>query len=624
MRTRGEADAATARSESVPLALRWTIVVATAAAALVYAASIPTRVLINDDYQNLYTAWLQSLGQQPGRDFGAYSPQIVADLLVPVFRWFPQTMVPLYAGRLLVLVWLGASAWLLSRWSRRHMGAIAAWAVVPIALLSAAVLYRGLDLRPDPLLLLLWLWSLWLLGQPLAGRPWRLVALGAALMIMAAVRVKSALMGPVVVAMLVWDLWALDATVRDRLRAALRAGGWMILGAAAGALCFAVLLGSAVRVEVFVENTLKLFDVANDALHHPSGAELKRVLGQSVRQDAALWVLALSGLAVRAAHARRYPARENLLTLWVAAMAVGWVALNPAFYAYNLLVLSFLAAPFAAMAVQQAVSWAQRRASASVAVGVGVALVAAYTAWAAPVMWVHATTRTNAHQMGFHAFLLQATGPDDAVYAMEGVGLFRPSTFHFRMPAVVRGKYHAGLFSAGDELRARPPLIVVQSYRVPMWLEPGPDRDTIDRGYAPLAPRLLVPGRRVEAGAAPEQFDVVLAGGYEVVLQRPLAGRGDDAGVATEAGAPRFVRERGEKTAPAPRPPWRVPPDARCLVDGRPHGDGDRLTLERGPHIIAPPADARCMVRRWFSPEHRRLVRNPDNLPYLISPSLTL
>jgi glycosyltransferase involved in cell wall biosynthesis len=145
----GVGDAATERRE------RLSSVIATSVLAIAYIISAGHRYLVNDDYQLLYTAWMKSCGNVPGRDFFVASYHLLTEPLVLAFRWLPHDFSPVFAGRAIVLLVLIGTGITLHALSARLFDAASARLAPLFALGTLTLLDRGIDLRPDVITALL-------------------------------------------------------------------------------------------------------------------------------------------------------------------------------------------------------------------------------------------------------------------------------------------------------------------------------------------------------------------------------------------------------------------------------------------------------------------------------------
>ena len=134
-------------------------------------------VLINDDYMALYTTWRMSLGDVADIDFNVDSYSLQFDLLAPIFTLF---------GERIEVISLPDSDVAGSVWHHNSIPADPS----PICLshnftdyhsflLLASPMYtRGLDIRPDLVILLIWLQIVLLLSKHTARETSKMLLIG--------------------------------------------------------------------------------------------------------------------------------------------------------------------------------------------------------------------------------------------------------------------------------------------------------------------------------------------------------------------------------------------------------------------------------------------------------------
>jgi hypothetical protein len=293
------------------------------------------------------------------------------------------------------------------------------------------------------------------------------------------------------------------------------------------------------------------------------------------------WVLCFVGLWLRFKRGRRYELRENAICVAVFITAALSIALNPAYYVYNLVTLQSLVAPFAAFSLAVLFERIQGRERHRGFVRVAGAKVAVAPALVhAPLTVALATKSTNSHQAALAEFIRRYTPKDAAVFALEGVGLYRRSTYHWSFPWILIGRYRNADWSFAEELAVSRPELIILSYRVPGWLN-STDQRFVATHYLPLAPLILVPGYEVVSGEA--SFELIVSGKYEIETSGP----------------------------------------AGCVLDGAMRDRGWVGNLSAGQHTLVT-AGAPCIVRRYYPPAARALVANRSWLPYYTPPELEL
>src|SRR5205085_4700812 len=348
------------------------------------------RYIINDDYQTLYTSWLKASGKMPGRDFFLASYYLLIDIFAPLFRLHFGPWFPLYAARLFFVAMMAVIALLLYRLTTSLFSPIAGSLAPLMALASAAMIYRGLDLRPDLITTATWLAIFVLLERDRSTR--RDLLVGALLGIGFLNRFKAALIFPLVLGAYV---------MRARRKSLVQA----LLTVAAGALAvFALYLlwiACTDDLRTFFEVNRKLFSEMGDFEKLGEGIRGATVR-TTLRVDALYWFLAVTGVGLRAIRHRAYTGYQNYLCASLFIVGVLTVVLNPIYYVYNLVTLQALLAPFAAYALARAIE--------RVRPIVGVLLAVMPLLYQLPAC-VWSLTPTNAHQKNLETFLLRYTKP---------------------------------------------------------------------------------------------------------------------------------------------------------------------------------------------------------------------
>jgi hypothetical protein len=546
----------TSGADPVSRALRITAVAATASLLVCQVFAVFSRFLVNDDYQTLYTAWLRAKGKVPGRDFFLASYYLLPDLLALFFRMDLGTWVPLYAGRILLVGTMGIVAILLNRLGTRLFSPTTGLLAPILALSSAAMIYRGLDLRPDLITTASWLAVFTLLASPsLSNR--KAGAVGLLLGFSLLNRFKAALIAPFLL---------IEYLSRTRRRNLWPPILFTALGAVFVFVLYLVWIAATDGLRTFLDVNRQLF----------AGMEGFQVLGVGARGrtfrgtlglDALYWALVGLGVILRVGHHREYDRDQNRLCGLLLGLAAVSVILNPVYYSYNLVTLQVLLAPFGGFALARLIDVCRRAL-------VPILLTLLPVFFQVPSL-MQSLDPSNEHQKNLQTFLLRYTRPTAHVFAMEGIGLYRPSTFHWRMPWIYVERYRRGDWRFADELRRNPPEIVVRSYRVPGWMTES-DRDFLAKHYQWLTDQILVPGCDTGRRDGEYRADFLIGGDYE--------GLRDGDGI--------------------------------CLADERPFTTGERLTLTAGTHRLTA-RGARCALRRHYPADARALLRNPDRLPYL-------
>jgi hypothetical protein len=550
----------------------------TGALVFAYLLAVGTRFLINDDYQTLYTAWLESQGQAAGRDYYLTSYYLLVDLVAPLFRVAQNTWFPVYFMRFFFILVLVGSLVVLAHICRRLFD-VSSGMVLPILLLSTtAMLQHGLDIRPDLLTNLLWLvMLLCVINRRALSRPF-VMGVGALLAIATLNRFKALVILPLLSGNYCLLLWRLR---EGRMGRGLAILGQLALGCLVVLVPYLIWVAATSGLGHFVAVHRALFSGLSATTTWDNNIRSNTLMA-SLQADYVFWAVAVLGIVRRWMSRRAHSLDTNLIAAGILGTALLTVLINPAYHTYNLMTLYTLLAPFAAFGLAFLITWVTVRGwSQLAAIGAMVGLIVLPTLVNFERI-LDCGRATNAHQKDLQRFLLQYTRPENSIFALEGVGLFRPSVYHWRFPAVLSGCYLGGQWNYAAEWAATPPEVIVVSYRVPGWLTPKDFRYLIDH-YVRLTPLILVPGFDSLNRGEIYALDVISPGAYEVITQ----GAG------------------------------------QAILDGTPVLGGQTLQMSGGAHLLKV-SGVRCMLRRHYPKEAVKLLANPEGLPYFTPPSLEL
>ncbi|TKG03412.1 glycosyltransferase family 39 protein, partial [Vibrio lentus] len=114
-------------------------------------------VLINDDYMALYTMWLLSDGKEASVDFNIDSYTLLFDLLAPLYYIVGERIEIVYLYRMLFIFLILIASNQIYLLIRIFFNSSVALITLIFILTTTAMFMRGLDLRPDLPILVLWL-----------------------------------------------------------------------------------------------------------------------------------------------------------------------------------------------------------------------------------------------------------------------------------------------------------------------------------------------------------------------------------------------------------------------------------------------------------------------------------
>ena len=548
---------------------------------LVFVREVATRYIGNDDYTTLYLAWQKSTGLVLGEKLhSAYFLQ--ANLFVPLFWIFEDSLWPLYIGRIMTLALILGTCFYSYKLASRIVGASAGLVVPMFILTGDSMFHHGLDLRPDPLGTFLWvLVFFYILHHGRNFRRHHFFFLGMMTGLCFFNREKAVLFGPIAYTILLWFfcLTHAEKTWPARILAFLREYLFSVLGFFLVAGLYMGLIALTDDLETYLSVTYTHFT----GLAHYAKVEGIRwkTLSEAFQREPVFWAFFVLGTLLRAAAWKRFNFHENVVAGGLLLLAALSVAANPTYYVYNLMTLQALLAPFCAYPFGWLMQHLRQKGFSAkfkrLAFIGGLALVV--IAPQINTLWYFAVKDTLAHQRRLHQFIFDNLAPEEAVFALDGVGLYRPSVTNWRLTKIMVDRhYQQGRFRYSDELRATKPTLVIASYRG-KWLTDD-DQAFVEDYYVLVVPHIWVPGFNAKSWGAEVEFELLLAG--------------------------RYVLE--------------VKPGVTASVDGQSWQPGKVRLMEAGRHVLV--SDGKVRLRRYFPPEAMDLLANPRLYPYLIRPDL--
>ena len=545
--------------------------------ATVYFASIFTRQIVNDDYMAIYTAWLKGLGQIGGKDFNLDSYSIIMDLLVPIVMIFPDGLGSLYAARLIYFILIGIVAFLIYRLGTLLFNArVGIWSVI-LVLITTPMVARGLDLRPDMIICIGWLGLFTLfIDKDNFFKPAKLLLASFLLILVTACKFKAIIVaGPIGLLFLYHGATDPNKKLQDTLKSVL-----IILTSC-------ILFLSLYFALVYFTDDINIFLTVNQSLLSgisngsvSDGSARLKVLVEAVILNPIFILLVLFGLIRWFKNRSHVSQQHRVLVFMLLLCAVLSVALNPAYFAYNLTILFPMLGIFAGLqmvALQD--RWKEsplsigKRKAALITIGILLLLLKG------PLVIRACSLMFVSHQMALQDFIEHHINEDEAIFGFEGLGLFRPSTYHWRTSSTLN--QYQDRYSLKEEMMAAKPVLVVTSYRVPDWLIPE-DQQFLLEHYQEIGARLMTPGFAMKKANQ-------VATGYLLVDSL-------------------YLITNSEKKS--------------CRIDDKSVPHGTKLNLPAQTHYLHA-IQGLCTVKKYYSEAAlQKLVdSNPLDLPYLVGPT---
>ncbi|MEZ8782247.1 hypothetical protein AB6D77_06310 [Vibrio splendidus] len=447
---------------------------------LTYVLIALNSVLINDDYMALYTMWLLHDGKEAYVDFNVDSYTLLFDMLAPMYGLIGERIEIVYAYRSIFIVLLCVVATQLYLLVRLFFTNRIAVITLLLVFTTTAMLMRGLDLRPDLLILVLWLQVIVILYISQFKAPLKMLLVGFLFACALLFKFKALLIGVVI------GIYALHGfrkpNFSKKVTIDLLA---FLLGSSLCMFTFYFLVGNA-TFSLFLDTTKNLLFYS--VSHSSESVSLRlRTIGLYFLQDVAFWVLVISGffIAFNQRESLKYKQKSCLFSLF-SLLSLSILA-NPHYHAYNLVTLYPLLAVFLAFSINWFAS--DRKPHRVVKIRLLTIIISIMIVKGGVVHYY----RDNQHQLALNQFIQNNTQSQDAVFAYEGIGLFRPSTYHWRTSAINIRNYWEGRYNVWQEILSAKPLLIIESYRVPSWLLEA-DRRSIYEHYVEIAPYVLTLG----------------------------------------------------------------------------------------------------------------------------------
>ncbi|MDH6027257.1 glycosyltransferase family 39 protein [Vibrio splendidus] len=447
---------------------------------LTYVLIALNSVLINDDYMALYTMWLLHDGKEAYVDFNVDSYTLLFDMLAPMYGLIGERIEIVYAYRSIFIVLLCVVATQLYLLVRLFFTNRIAVITLLLVFTTTAMLMRGLDLRPDLLILVLWLQVIVILYISQFKAPLKMLLVGFLFACALLFKFKALLIGVVI------GIYALHGFRKPNFSKKITIDLLVfLLGSSLCMFTFYFLVGNA-TFSLFLDTTKNLLFYS--VSHSSESVSLRlRTIGLYFLQDVAFWVLVISGLfiAFNQRESLKYKQKSCLFSLF-SLLSLSILA-NPHYHAYNLVTLYPLLAVFLAFSINWFAS--DRKLHRAVKIRLLTIIISIMIVKGGVVHYY----RDNQHQLALNQFIQNNTQSQDAVFAYEGIGLFRPSTYHWRTSAINIRNYWEGRYNVWQEILSVKPLLIIESYRVPSWLLEA-DRRSIYEHYVEIAPYVLTLG----------------------------------------------------------------------------------------------------------------------------------
>ncbi|EPT9255477.1 glycosyltransferase family 39 protein [Vibrio alginolyticus] len=520
--------------------------------------------LVNDDYMALYTTWLMSVGKRPNLDFNVDSYTLLFDWMTPVYFFFGERFELIYVFRSFFVLFLLAIGWQVYVLLRQIFTVNIALTTLLLLFASSAMVMRGIDLRPDLVILFLWLQIIIVLYVCPGSDAHKLFWVGLLFGLAILFKFKAILIGVVI------GLFGLIRLIQKRsVRDFVLDVSALLLGIISCVALFVATVGIS-SLELFLYTTFDLFLYSTSHVSDANSLKVD-VLIQYFLHDIVYWLFALIGVGICVGKWKVLSFKQAQFLIALVILAVLSVLANPHYHAYNLVTLYPILAVFVAFSIQYVVSSTREWSKGTVVTCIVLFLIVIARILHYPVQ------HNNQHQVALQTFIERHTQVYDAVFAYEGIGLFRPSTYHWRTSAIKIDNYYRGQYDVWQEIRAVKPILIVESYRIPDWLLEE-DRDALRQHYVSIAPFILTLGLKTQSSV---RGDLLRSGWYVLESDRLN----------------------------------------RCFIDGVGVSVGEKIWLNSGAYTLMS-QDGTCTLHWYFSHLGIEALRqsNPESSPYLFGP----
>lgn len=452
-----------------------------------YLSILFNSAMVNDDYMALYTIWRMSIGHVGGADFNIDSYTLLFDLLAPIASIIGAKFELIFLFRAIILLMLLLICcqlfYLLQMIVSKNVSVI-----VIVFLLSCTPMYlRGLDLRPDLFILFLWLQIIIIsTGKAAILSPIKIIYVGALIGLAFLFKFKS------IIIVLPLALFFMQEMIIERrsLRILIEALAYLLLGLGLVIITYAWMLGFDSVLQGYVDVTAKLMMSSINGEISVSGLKFD-IFKQAFNQDALFWIFSLTGAVIFVVRINRFSMKQRFSVCYLLLLGLASVVLNPHYFAYNLTSLYPLMLVLVAITLQE-LSEVLPNAT-KLFYCVTIFFGAMYLTISLFHFYIYASSDRLSHQAALNEFILANTEAEQAVFAYEGIGLFRPSTFHWRTSKIRLSQYLRGDYDLWQELQEAKPVLIILNYRLPAWLL-SRDKQALFDHYLVVAPQVMAPG----------------------------------------------------------------------------------------------------------------------------------
>jgi hypothetical protein len=423
---------------------------------------------VNDDYMAAYSAWLIDNDSVANINFHADSYTLLFYLMSavqPVIQSFQIHPIIIY--RIVQIPFLVLLFILIYQFLTHFFDEKTCFSTTVLLFLTDAFTSRIIDLRPDLYILIISLYVINKINKDKNSLSYiGLFTLSFLLSISFLFKFKSLIFAPVFLYLVclnrMWFVFYPKSLI------------CLSLGLITPVGLFTWFYGFDELVRFFSTN----FGLVVGITHHLAiPNEIKNaVLLKTIISNIVFFMLVLFGISCLWKKKETFKRNEMVVYLLT---SVFFFYINPNFYYYNAYTILTVLTPLVALAIHQ----------------INPKLTSTLVFIIAVSHFFISPKISNSHQLELQYFINHTTKKDERVFAFEGIGLNRYSTYYWRSSGIMMADYQHGEFTIREQLKKFIPVLIINNYRIENWFN-SQDTDYIKDNYVPLSYNVLTLGQK--------------------------------------------------------------------------------------------------------------------------------
>ncbi len=518
--------------------------------------------IVDNDFMAIYLTWLVEIGSRSGIHFTFDSYSLMFELISPLITQIGGELNVVYIFRLinaLMLIVISLQLYLLMT---VYVEKYVALCSIAILLLTTVMYTRGIDIRPDIFVLLIWLQIILMMckEESLANCD-RMFIVGFLYGMGFLFKAKALI---ITVPMLILFYGGCIHSGMN-LSVAIRALLSLLLG------CFVALAIFFLKANINGMDEIYSagFTLISHSFNNDDEAGLKSVvLFNAIKADFGYWLFFIFGCYLVVRNYARYHTRQLLLFMAVVSLIILSVVINPHYYAYNLVSLYALMLLISAVYIKIPLD-KSFFSSRKVRIISGLAITS-YLMIKSFVGLVEVSKYTIDHQLSLNQFIEENLHGYRNVYTNGEISRITGPNVHW---VAYRDGYKTN--NIWRDIKSRKPILIIIDYKFMHELK-GEDRVNLFEHYTYLTPQILTPGFGTESEV---KGKLLLSGRY------------------------RLTNSENEV----------------CKLNGTLYSPNSVIRLKRGVHLLQS-FGGKCTLKYYFNEKSvNELIRsNPNMLPYLL------